>query len=93
MFTFLLTFIFVCLLTLSALDSKSERMVQDTINRVVEGHTVIIVAHRLSTIQNANKIVVLQNGRIIEVGTHSELMRLKGHYFNLFNLQINKATD
>ena len=75
------------------MDSKSERMVQDTINRVVEGHTVIIVAHRLSTIQNANKIVVLQNGRIIEVGTHSELMRLKGHYFNLFNLQINKATD
>nr|QUF59443.1 ATP-binding cassette transporter Abcb8 [Brachionus angularis] len=73
----------------SALDSKSERLVQETINNVIKGHTVIIVAHRLSTIQNADKIVVLQNGKIIEVGTHQELMKLKGHYFSLFNLQTN----
>jgi ABC-type multidrug transport system fused ATPase/permease subunit len=74
-------------LILSALDSKSERLVQETINTITKDHTVIIVAHRLSTIQNANKIVVLQNGKIIEVGTHNELMRKKGHYFNLFNIQ------
>ncbi|CAF0785116.1 unnamed protein product [Brachionus calyciflorus] len=75
----------------SALDSKSERLVQETINRVIKGHTVIIVAHRLSTIQNADKIVVLQNGKIIEVGTHHELMRLQGHYYSLFNLQTTHA--
>lgn len=73
----------------SALDSKSERLVQETINKVIKGHTVIIVAHRLSTIQNADKIVVMQNGRIIEIGNHKQLMDKKGHYFSLFNLQTS----
>ena len=54
---------------------------------------VIIVAHRLSTIKDADKIVVLQNGKIIEVGNHEYLMSLKGHYFSLFNLQINKSEN
>nr|QNH67936.1 ATP-binding cassette transporter subfamily B member 8 [Brachionus plicatilis] len=71
----------------SALDSKSERLVQETINNVIKGHTVIIVAHRLSTIQNADKIVVMHNGKIIEIGNHKKLMALKGHYYSLFNLQ------
>lgn len=75
----------------SALDSKSEQLVQETINNVIGDKTVLIVAHRLSTIKNADKIVVLQKGQIIEVGTHDYLMRLKGHYFSLFNLQINKT--
>lgn len=71
----------------SALDSKSERQVQETINDVIQGHTVIIVAHRLSTIQKADKIVVMQNGKIKEIGNHQELMRLRGHYYSLFKLQ------
>ena len=54
---------------------------------------VIIVAHRLSTIKHADKIVVLQHGRIIEVGTHDELMRLRGHYFSLFNLQVHDSQN
>lgn len=77
----------------SALDSKSEQLVQETINNVIGDKTVLIVAHRLSTIKNADKIVVLQKGRIIEVGTHDYLMRLKGHYFSLFNLQMNKIKE
>nr|APD26531.1 ATP-binding cassette transporter subfamily B member 8 protein [Brachionus koreanus] len=74
----------------SALDSKSERLVQETINNVIKGHTVIIVAHRLSTIQKADKIVVMHNGKIIEIGNHKQLMESKGHYYNLFNLQSLK---
>lgn len=73
----------------SALDSKSERLVQETINNVIQGHTVIIVAHRLSTIQKADKIVVMNNGKIKEIGNHQQLMKLKGHYYSLFNLQTN----
>ena len=51
------------------------------------------MAHRLSTIKNADKIVVMQNGNIIEFGTHDYLMKLQGNYFNLFNLQTNKISD
>ncbi len=60
---------------------------------MIEDKTVLIVAHRLSTIKNADKIVVLQHGRIIEVGDHEYLMKARGHYYNLFNLQINRAKD
>jgi len=77
----------------SALDSNSERLVQESINYLVKNKTVLIVAHRLSTIMNADKIVVMKHGRVIEVGNHEFLMKLRGHYFNLFNLQINKMKD
>ncbi len=50
---------------------------------------MIIVAHRLSTVKNADLIVVMQDGDVIETGNHDELMKLKGHYYNLFNIQMH----
>ena len=70
----------------SALDNISEYHVQQAINRLAEGRTTFIVAHRLSTIRNASKIVVMDNGRCIETGTYSELMDRKGKFYELKNL-------
>jgi len=73
----------------SALDSKSERMVQEALNTLMEGRTSIIIAHRLSTIRNVDVIYVLQDGVIIEKGTHDELMSIpKGKYKNQVELSI-----
>lgn len=71
----------------SALDAKSERAVQEGINRLVKGRTTIIIAHRFSTVKNADKIVVLDKGKIIEIGNHNELMKKKGKYYELYSLQ------
>ena len=71
----------------SALDNVSEVLVQEAINEVSKRRTVIIVAHRLSTIINADKIVVLENGRVTEEGTHRELMGRRGVYWNLYKTQ------
>jgi ATP-binding cassette subfamily B (MDR/TAP) protein 1 len=65
----------------SALDNESEAIVQAALDKVSEGRTTIIVAHRLSTILNANVIFTLRNGKVVESGTHSELMELKGAYY------------
>lgn len=70
----------------SALDNISEYHVQQAINRLTEGRTTFIVAHRLSTIRNANKIVVMENGECIETGTYAELMEKKGKFFELKSL-------
>ena len=58
----------------SALDTESEKLVQEALNQLMQNRTSIVVAHRLSTIQNADEIVVINNGKIIEQGTHKELM-------------------
>ncbi|MCI5055271.1 MAG: ABC transporter ATP-binding protein/permease [Flavobacteriales bacterium] len=71
----------------SALDTESERLVQEALDKLMENRTTLVIAHRLSTVQNAHKILVVDKGRIIESGTHSELYELKGTYRNLCDLQ------
>jgi subfamily B ATP-binding cassette protein MsbA len=71
----------------SSLDTESERLVQDAINKMMEHRTSIVIAHRLSTICHADEIIVLQKGRIVERGTHDELMQLHGFYRKLVEMQ------
>ncbi|KAL8199868.1 hypothetical protein R6Q57_013436 [Mikania cordata] len=71
----------------SALDSESEKLVQDAIETAMKGRTVILIAHRMSTIVNADMIVVVQNGRVTETGTHKNLLKTSEFYSNLFNMQ------
>jgi len=77
----------------SALDSESEKVVQAALDEAAKGRTTIAVAHRLSTIQKADMIYVFDAGRIVENGTHSELLARKGRYFELVNLQSLGATN
>ncbi len=72
----------------SALDSKSESMVQESLERLMQGRTTIVIAHRLSTIINADKICVFDDGKIVEMGSHKELLELDGYYAKLYNLQF-----
>jgi ABC-type multidrug transport system fused ATPase/permease subunit len=74
----------------SALDSESEKTVQDAINHALKGKTAIIVAHRLATILDADKIYVFENGKIVEEGTHGELLSLDKTYKKLYNIQFGK---
>ena len=72
----------------SALDTKSERLVQSALDRLMEGRTTIVIAHRLSTIIHADVICVVDGGRIVEQGTHDELLALGGHYAKLHAIQV-----
>ena len=72
----------------SALDSESEQLVQEALDNLMKGRTSLVIAHRLSTIRKADKIYVLDQGKIVEEGTHSELLTLeKGIYSNLVSIQ------
>lgn len=71
----------------SALDSESEKVVQAALDAAAQGRTTIAVAHRLSTIQKADIIYVFDQGRIVESGSHHDLIRKKGRYYELVNLQ------
>ncbi|MBM4087676.1 MAG: ATP-binding cassette domain-containing protein, partial [Planctomycetes bacterium] len=72
----------------SALDSESERQVQEALNNLMQGRTTFVIAHRLSTIQHADKIVVLKAGRIVEMGTHAQLLAANGEYRRLYQTQF-----
>ncbi|TQV77664.1 lipid A export permease/ATP-binding protein MsbA [Exilibacterium tricleocarpae] len=75
----------------SALDTESERKIQQALEEVMRGRTTLVVAHRLSTIENADKIVVMDAGRIVETGSHSELLARRGHYARLHAMQFQDA--
>jgi len=72
----------------SALDTESERLVQEAIDRLLAGRTVFVIAHRLSTVIHADQILVLDRGRIVERGTHQELLGHRGAYYRLYSLQF-----
>ena len=71
----------------AAVDSETEHLIQEAIERLIRGRTTLMIAHRLSTRRNANKIVVVDKGEIIECGTPDELMALKGKYYKLIQIQ------
>ena len=71
----------------SALDSETEHEIQEALERASQGRTVVMIAHRLSTVLKADKIIVLENGVVVEVGTHRELLKQNGRYLDLWTLQ------
>jgi subfamily B ATP-binding cassette protein MsbA/ATP-binding cassette subfamily B protein AbcA/BmrA len=75
----------------SSLDTESEALVQEALERFMAGRTTVVIAHRLSTIRNADRVLVLQDGRIIEEGTHDELMARQGRYQALYLRQFDDA--
>ena len=75
----------------SALDSESERHIQAALETLIRGRTTIVIAHRLSTVERANRIIVLDEGRIVEAGTHAELLRSGGLYARLYRTQFQTA--
>jgi len=73
----------------SALDAESEALVQEALNRIMRGRTVFVIAHRLSTVRDADNIFVLDRGQIVEQGTHSYLLKNNGLYAQLYSRQMN----
>jgi ATP-binding cassette subfamily B protein len=76
----------------NALDANNERLIMDRLKTFYEGKTVVVVAHRLSTVQNADNIIVLDSGKITEEGTHTELTARKGAYYTLVKNQLELGT-
>ncbi len=77
----------------SALDNESERAVQAALDTLMAGRTTLVIAHRLSTIERADRIVVIDQGRVVEAGRHQELLAQDGMYANLYRLQFSKAAE
>lgn len=72
----------------NALDAKNEKVIVENLNEFYKGRTVIVVAHRLSTVKNADQIVVLDEGRVVEIGNHTSLIERHGVYYNLVKNQL-----
>nr|WP_144923181.1 ABC transporter ATP-binding protein [Paenibacillus bovis] len=77
----------------SALDLESEHLIQEAIEKLAKNRTTFIIAHRLSTITHADRIVLIEHGEIVEIGTHEELMKKQGHYYQLFQVQNLNVTQ
>jgi ATP-binding cassette, subfamily B, bacterial len=77
----------------SALDTRSERLIQESLSSLMKGRTTFAIAHRLSTILHADQILVLEEGRIVEIGNHTDLLKKEGLYFKLYNEQFNEKKN
>ena len=75
----------------SSLDAETERVIQNNLKTILKGRTSLIIAHRLSTVRNADLILVLDKGLLVESGTHDELINKKGHYYYLNQQQLAQA--
>ena len=75
----------------SALDTDSERYIQAALEELMKSRTTFVIAHRLSTIEKADRILVMENGRIIEQGSHNDLLALEGRYSQLYRQQFNES--
>ena len=76
------------------MDTLTEQKIQSAIDTIIRGRTSLVIAHRLSTVRNADLILVVMDGRIVEPGTHAELLQKKGHYFRLYTRQYeDEATS
>ena len=77
----------------SSVDTLTEALIQRGMEALMKGRTSFVVAHRLSTIRQANRIIVIENGKIAEQGTHAELLRLRGHYYRLYTQQFRHELE
>ncbi len=76
----------------SSVDTLTEALIQQGMETLMQGRTSVVIAHRLSTIRRADRILVIEGGRIAEIGSHSELLRARGHYYNLYTQQFRQET-
>jgi len=77
----------------SSVDTQAERAIQAAIDRILKNRISFVIAHRLSTIKSANRILVIDGGRIIEDGNHHELIRQRGHYYDLYTNQFTHERE
>ena len=76
----------------SSVDTLTEALIQRGMEALMHGRTSVVIAHRLSTIRRADRIVVIEGGKIAEMGTHGELLRAQGHYYDLYTQQFRRET-